>query len=160
MQKKVLLEKIIYYKNVSMPEGFEINPIEIASKIIETYITGQKLNFCKATDAVDTYVRENLSAYEDVHLETQSYSGRICYSNQITKLEMDKDSDFTMLYGVHVNNCVVHIMYECDGEKLIWDMPLKNNKFILFSSKMPFFITNKQENHHLNMILKTTYTNK
>jgi hypothetical protein len=160
MQKKVLLEKIIYHKNVSMPEGFEINPIEIASKIIETYITGQKLNFCKATDIVDTYVRENLAAYEDVHLESQNYSGRICYSNQVTELEIDKNSDFTMLYGVHINDCIIHIMYENDGEKLMWDIPLKNNKFILFSSKMPFYITNKQENHHLNMILKITYTDK
>ena len=46
MHKKVLLtktEEFLYHGDVLMPEGFEINPIEIASKIIETYITGQKL---------------------------------------------------------------------------------------------------------------------
>ena len=77
-----------------MPEGFEINPIEIASKIIETYITGQKLKFCKAVDMMETYVREHIGAYEEVYLETLDFSGKVYYSNQVTKPELDINADF------------------------------------------------------------------
>lgn len=163
MHKKVLLtktEKFLYHGEVLMPEGFEINPIEIASKIIETYITGQKLKFCKAVDMMETYVREHIGAYEEVYLETLDFSGKVYYSNQVTKPELDINADFTLLYGVHVNDCTVHIIYEDNREKLIRHIPLTNKKFILFPSKFLHYITNEQENHHLNIIQKITYIQK
>jgi|TARA_R100000479_G_C6355026_1_gene190762 hypothetical protein len=160
MQKKVLIEKSFYCGKVKMPEGFEINPIEMASKIIETYITGQKLKFCKAADLMETYVREHLDAYQNLKIENLNSSGRICYANQTTRPELDFNSDFTLLYGVHVNDCTIHIIYEDNGKKLMWDISLTNNKFICFPSHFLFFITNKQENHHLNIIHKTTFLKK
>ena len=62
-----------------------------------------------------------------------------------------------MLYGVNINNCSVKIYYDSNRRKgRSWDIPLENNKFIMFPSMQQYVITNNQKDN-LNTILKTTY---
>ena len=44
MQKKVLSEIDLYYGEIKMPKGFEINRNQIRNDIIESYIKKKRIN--------------------------------------------------------------------------------------------------------------------
>ena len=69
-----------------------------------------------------------------------------------------KDSaDYTMLYGVGVEECYVTILYDNNRKKQqYWKVNLTHNKYIIFPSSNMYFITNNQ-NKELNFVLKMTY---
>ena len=58
---------------------------------------------------------------------------------------------------MRVENCMVRIHYEHNRRKgRSWDIPLKNNMFIMFPSTNMYYLTNNQKNS-LNTVLTTTY---
>ena len=72
-------------------------------------------------------------------------------------VDLRNSPDYTMLYGVNVNNCSVRIYYDDNRRKgRSWDIKLSNNDFIIFPSTQQYFITNNQKDN-LNLILKITY---
>ena len=73
------------------------------------------------------------------------------------KIDLRNSPDYVMLYGVDVSNCQIRIYYD-DNRRAgrSWDLPLENNKFILFPSTLIYHIKNNQK-EKLNFILKTTY---
>ena len=62
-----------------------------------------------------------------------------------------------MLYGIEVEDCIVRIYYDDNRRKgRSWDIPLENNKFIIFPSSNTYYITNNQKDS-LNFVQTTTY---
>ena len=62
-----------------------------------------------------------------------------------------------MLYGVHVKDCMVRIHYDHNRRAgRSWDIPLTNNKFLLFPSTNMYCITNNQKDS-MNFIQTITY---
>ena len=75
----------------------------------------------------------------------------------IDPVDLKNSSDYTFLYGVNVKDCSVRIHYDQNRRAgRNWDIPLKNNSFIMFPSTQMYYITNTQTDS-LNFILTTTY---
>ena len=71
--------------------------------------------------------------------------------------DLRNSPDYTLLYGVNVKDCSVRIHYDDNRRKgRSWDMPLKNNQFIMFPSTQMYYITNNQKDS-LNFILTITH---
>jgi hypothetical protein len=65
----------------------------------------------------------------------------------VDPVDLKNSPDFTLLYGVKVKDCMVRIHYEDNRRKgRSWDIPLKDNMFIMFPSTNMYYITNNQKN--------------
>jgi len=75
----------------------------------------------------------------------------------IDPVDLKNSPDYTFLYGVNVKDCSVRIHYD-DNRRAgrSWDIPLTNNKFIIFPSTQMYYITNTQKDS-LNFIQTITY---
>ena len=74
----------------------------------------------------------------------------------IDPVDLRNSPDYTLLYGVNVKDCSVRIHYDANRRAgRSWDMPLTNNKFIMFPSTNMYYITNNQKDS-LNSILTIT----
>ena len=75
----------------------------------------------------------------------------------IDPVDLRNSPDYTLLYGVKVKNCMVRIYYEDNRRKgKSWDIPLENNKFIMFPSNCMYYLTNNQKDS-LNFVKTITY---
>ena len=75
----------------------------------------------------------------------------------IDPVDLRNSPDYTLLYGVNVKDCSVRIHYD-DNRRAgrSWDIPLKNNQFLMFPSTNMYYITNNQKDS-LNFIHTITY---
>ena len=75
----------------------------------------------------------------------------------IDPVDLKNSPDYTLLYGVKVEECLVRIHYNDNRRKgRSWDIELKNNMFIMFPSTNMYYITNNQKKS-LNFIQTITY---
>ena len=75
----------------------------------------------------------------------------------IDPVDLRNSPDFTLLYGVKVKDCMVRIHFEDNRRKgRSWDIPLTNNKFIMFPSTNMYYLTNNQKDS-LNFVQTITY---
>ena len=75
----------------------------------------------------------------------------------IDPVDLRNSPDYTLLYGVKVKDCIVRIHYEDNRRKgRSWDIPLKNNMFIMFPSTNMYYLTNNQKDS-LNFVQTITY---
>ena len=77
----------------------------------------------------------------------------------VDPLDLKNAPDFTMLYGVSVKDCFVRIFYD-DNRRAgrSWDIPLTNNRYLIFPSTNIYCISNKQKNS-LNFLCKQLHMN-
>ena len=61
MQKKVLSEIGLYYGDVAMPKGFEIDRDKLQSDILSSQIKNSKFPFSREWDKINTYMREHIN---------------------------------------------------------------------------------------------------
>ena len=140
MQKKVLTEQSLFYGDVDMPKGFEINRNELAHYTLQTKLTEKEFPFSRTWDMLNTYVKEHINLKHKIKLVNKKSWGSMYTPLQVSPplLNVDpidlKDSpDYTLLYGLKVDNCNVRINYDDNRRKgRSWDIPLENNKFIIF----------------------------
>ena len=75
----------------------------------------------------------------------------------IDPVDLRNSPDFTLLYGVKVKDCMVRIHFEDNRRKgRSWDIPLLNNRFIMFPSTNMYYLTNNQKDS-LNFVQTITY---
>jgi len=164
MKKKVLTEQSLYYGDVSMPKGFEINQDKLSNDILQSTFTNTKFPFSKTWDMLNTYVRDHIGLEYNINLINKSSWGVIYKPNQTSIPLLDVDPvnlihspDFTLLYGVKVDKCFVKIFYDDNRRKgRSWEIQLKNNMFIMFPSNNMYYISNKQKDS-LNFVQTITY---
>jgi hypothetical protein len=164
MQKKVLTEQALYYGDVAMPKGFEIDRDKLSGDILQSSFTNREFPFSRTWDMLNTYMRDHIGLEYGINLVNKNSWGDIYKPNQISKPLLDVDPvdlrnspDFTLLYGVKVDKCWVRIHYEDNRRKgRSWDIPLTNNQFIMFPSTNMYYITNEQKDS-LNFIQTITY---
>jgi len=162
MKKIILSEQSLYYGNVDMPKGWDIDREEIAKNIILS--EGKDLPFLKTSDILNTYLQEHINLEYNLNIANKKIFGDVYDINEQSKplLEIDpvdlKNSpDFTLLYGVKVENGMVKIFYDDNRRKgRSWEIPLTNNKFIMFPSTNLYLITNKQKQNK-NIVQTITY---
>ena len=164
MEKKVLSEQSLYYGNIDMPKGFEINQKKLVSNILKEKFTNKESIFSRDWDMLNTYMRDFIGLDYNINLVNKNSWGDIYKPNQTSKpllnvdpVDLRNSPDFTMLYGVKVDKCWVRIYFDDNRRKgRSWDIELKNNMFIMFPSTNTYIISNDQK-ESLNFIQTITY---
>ena len=164
MQKKVLSEIALYYGDVAMPKGFEIDRDKLQSDILSSNINNKKFPYSREWDKLNTYVREHINVEHGFTLVNKETWGNIYKPKEISipllnidPVDLRNSPDYTLLYGVNVKDCSVRIHYD-DNRRAgrSWDIPLKNNRFIMFPSTQMYYINNNQKDS-LNFIQTITH---
>jgi hypothetical protein len=164
MQKKVLSEIGLYHGDVEMPKGFEIDRNKLQEDILKSQINNKEFPYSRTWDMLNTYMREHINVEYGFQLVNKKMWGNVYKPKEISipllnidPVDLRNSPDYTLLYGVHVKDCSVRIHYD-DNRRAgrSWDMPLKNNQFIMFPSMQMYYITNTQKDS-LNFIQTITY---
>ena len=165
MEKKVLSEIALYYGDVSMPKGFEIDRNKLQSDILKSHNSKIQNFLIQGTwDKLNTYLREHIQLEYEFCLINKETWGNVYKPKEISipllnidPVDLRNSPDYTLLYGVNVKDCSVRIHYD-DNRRAgrSWDIPLKNNKFIMFPSTNMYYISNNQKDS-LNFILTITH---
>ena len=163
MQKKVLSEIALYYGDVAMPKGFEIDRDKLQSDILKSNINNKEFPYSREWDKLNTYLREHINVEYGFQLVNKETWGNVYKPQEVSvpllnidPVDLRNSPDYTLLYGVHVKDCSVRIHYDSNRRAgRSWDIPLTNNQFIMFPSTQMYYITNNQKDS-LNSILTIT----
>ena len=164
MQKKVLTEQALYFGDVSMPKGFEIDRDKLSGDILQSTFINSEFPFSRTWDMLNTYIRDHVNLEYNFQLVNKNTWGDIYKPNQISQpllnidpVDLRNSPDYTLLYGVKTNKCFVRIHYDDNRRKgRNWEIELKDNMFIMFPSTNLYFISNNQKDS-LNFIQTITY---
>ena len=164
MQRQVLTEQSLFYGDIDMPKGFEIDQEKLTNDILQSTFNSKEFPFSRTWDMLNTYMRDHIGLEYGINLVNKSTWGNIYKPNETTipllnidPVDLRNSPDFTMLYGVKVKDCFVRIHYEDNRRKgRSWDIELKNNMFIMFPSTNMYYITNNQKDS-LNFVQTITY---
>ena len=164
MQKKVLTEQALYYGDVAMPKDWDINRDKLSNDILQSIIQNKDFPFSRTWDMLNTYIREHINLKYNFQLINKDTWGNMYKPNETTipllnidPVDLRNSPDYTFLYGVNVKNCNVRIHYEDNRRKgRNWDIPLKDNRFIMFPSTNMYYLTNNQKDS-LNFVQTITY---
>ena len=163
MKKKVLSEIGLYYGDVAMPKGFEIDRDKLQSDTLKSQINNKDFPYSREWDKLNTYLREHINVEYGFTLINKETWGNVYKPKEISipllnidPVDLRNSPDYILLYGVNVKDCSVRIHYD-DNRRAgrSWDIPLKNNQFIMFPSMQMYYITNNQKDS-LNSILTIT----
>ena len=164
MQKKVLSEQSLYYGDITMPKNWDIDREKLSEDILKSQITDSPFPFSKTFDMLNTYLREHINVEYGFTLINKQTCGNTYKPQELSipllnidPVDLRNSPDFTLLYGVKVDNCSVRIHYDDNRRKgRSWDISLTNNKFIMFPSTNMYYLTNNQTSS-LNFIQTITY---
>ena len=164
MQKKVLTEQALYYGDVAMPKDWDIDREKLQNDILKSQVTDSPLPFSRTFDMLNTYIRDHIGLEYGFTLINKDTFGNIYKPEETSKpfinvdpVDLRNSPDYTLLYGVKVKNCNVIIHYEDNRRKgRSWDIPLKDNQFIMFPSTNTYYLTNNQKDS-LNFVQTITY---
>ena len=163
MHKNIISQQAIYSGEVKMPAGFEIDSLEMAKDILESSYTDEKVPFSRTWDRLNKFIKEHIRVKFDLTLSNMETWGNMYLpkdkTNPLRETDLNdlKNSpDYVMLYGVDVEDCDINIYYDDNRRKgKVWNIPLKNNKFIVFPSTCMYYIDNMKERK--NYILTILY---
>ena len=163
MEKKVLSEIALYYGDVSMPKGFEIGRNKLKEDILKSQINNKDFPYSREWDKLNTYLREHINLEYGFCLINKETWGNVYKPKEISipllnidPVDLRNSPDYTLLYGVSVKDCSIRIHYDDNRRKgRSWDIPLKNNQFLMFPATNMYYITNNQKDS-LNFILTIT----
>ena len=131
MQKKVLSEIALYYGDVAMPKGFEIDQNKLQSDILNSQINNKEFPYSREWDKLTTYLREHINVEYEFQLINKKTWGNFYKSKEISvpllnidPVDLRNSPDYTLLYGVNVKDCSVRIHYDDNRRKgRSWDIP-------------------------------------
>ena len=166
MQKKVLSEQALYYGDISMPKGFEIDRDKLCGDILQSSFNNKEFPFSRTWDMLNTYMRDHVNVEYGFSLVNKETWGNMYKPKeksdpllQVDPVDLRNSPDYVFLYGVKVakDSCFVRIYFDQNRRKgRSWDISLKNNQFIMFPSTNMYYITNNQKDS-LNFIQTITY---
>ena len=166
MNKIKLSEIGLYYGQIEMPKGFEINREKLSKDIIFSITENKQFPFSRDWDMLQKYLIEHINLEYNFYLLPKYSFGNIYKPKehsiplmQINFADLKNSPDYVMLYGVDVDkdSCDVCIEYDDNRRKgKIWKISLDNNKFIMFPASQRYYIT-KNKSDQSNFILTTTY---
>ena len=164
MNKNTLSEIALYYGDIAMPKGFEIDRDKLSGDILQSNLQDCEFPFSKTWDMLNTYMRDHFNVEHGQSLINKTTWGNIYKPNEISipllnidPVDLRNSPDYTLLYGVKVKNCSIRIYFDDNRRKgRSWDIKLKDNMFIMFPSTCMYYITNRQRDS-LNFIQTITY---
>lgn len=164
MRKKILTEQALYYGEVSMPKGFEIDSLNFSKSAFEALYTKKNSSYSKELDKLNTYIIEFIQLNYKFWLQNKSMSTNLYLPNEkdgpLTNVDFNdlkNASDFTLLYGINTVDCLIKIYYDDNRFKnKCHEIQLKQNMFVMFPSVCMYSIINNQKNN-LNFIQTINY---
>ena len=180
MQKKVLSEIDLYYGEIKMPKGFEIDQNKIKNDIIESYVKQKRINnnpqayafddyvvpFSQPLQWLQDYVRDHWKVEYGPTLVSKNMHAKVLHPKEqsvlmhsVDPVDLRNSPDYTLLYGVDVesDSCECIIEYDDNRRKnRTWHIPIQNNHFIMFPATQRYMITENTSNK-LNTILVINY---
>ena len=169
MKKKVLTEIALFYGDVSMPKGFEIDRSILAVDSLKhsfRNLSNPTLDFpfSRSWDMLNSFIRDHMRVKHKLTLVNKDKWGNLYKPGEVTppllqidKVDLKNSPDYVLLYGVSSQECNVRIYYDDNRRKgNSWDIELKDNKFIMFPSTCMYYLTNKQQDI-LNFVQTITY---
>ena len=164
IKKKVLTEQSLFYGNITMPKGFEIDQEKLTNDILQSTFNSKEFPFSRTWDMLNTYIKDHIGVEYNINLVNKSTWGNIYKPSETTvpllnidPVDLRNSPDFTLLYGVKVKDCNIRIHFEDNRRKgRSWDIELKNNMFIMFPSTNMYYLTNNQKDS-LNFVQTITY---
>ena len=162
--KNILSEQALYFGDVTMPKNWNIDRNKLQNDILKSHVTDLPFPFSRTWDMLNTYIREYVNLEHSINLVNKEMWGNVYKPRETTipllnidPVDLRNSPDFTLLYGVKVENCMVRVHYEDNRRKgRSWDIPLTDNKFIMFPSTCMYYITNNQKDS-LNFVQTITY---
>ena len=166
LNKKILSEIPLFYGDIKMPNGFEINRNKLLSDIILHEINNSTFPFSKEWDKLNTFLREHIYVEYGYTLVNKLTKGTYFKPNtispgylEINPIDLKNSPDFVMLYGVNIKKDTLQVKIEYDdnrrkGRTLITN--INNNSFIIFPSTQRYTIQSNQTDS-LNFLLTITY---
>ena len=166
MKRNILSNISLYYGQIEMPNGFEIDRKKLRTDILYYTSFNTEFQFSKSWDMLQTYLREHINLEYGFTLVPKKTIGNIYKPKQqsfslshIDPVDLRNSPDFVMLYGVDIgkNSCKVFIEYDDNRRKgRSLEIPLNDNDFIMFSSTQRYHIT-ANLSEQTNFLLTTTY---
>jgi hypothetical protein len=164
MQKKVLTEQALYFGDVAMPKDWDIDRDKLSGDILQSVIYKKQFPFSKTWDILNSYIKDHIRVEHGFNLVNKLTWGNIYKPSETTiplltvdPVDLRNSPDFTMLYGIKVQDCNIRILYDDNRRKgRSWDIELKNNMFIMFPSTNMYYLTNNQKDS-LNFVQTITY---
>ena len=164
MEKKVLSEQALYYGDVSMPKGFEINYDKFKADILQADLEKNNFKSSRNWDKLNTFIKDHINLKHQVNLVNKSTWGNFYKPFTLTEpllqvdpVDLRNSPDFVLLYGVQVKDCFIKIFYDDNRRKgRSWDIELKKNMFVMFPSNNMYIIGNN-DSKDLNFIQTITY---
>jgi len=124
MQKKVLSEIGLYYGDVSMPKGFEIDRKKLHEDILQLQINNKEFPYSREWDKLNTYLRDHINVKYNFHLINKTGWGNVYKPKEnsmpflsIDPVDLKNSPDYTLLYGANVKDCIVKIFYDDNRRK-------------------------------------------
>ena len=162
--KNILSEQALYFGDLAMPKDWNIDRNKLQNDILKSHVTDLPFPFSRTWDMLNTYIREYVNLEHSINLVNKEMWGRVYKPRETTipllnidPVDLRNSPDFTLLYGVKVENCMVRVHYEDNRRKgRSWDIPLTDNKFIMFPSTNMYYLTNNQKDS-LNFVQTITY---
>ena len=122
MQRQVLTEQVLYYGDIDMPKGFEIDQEKLTNDILQSTFNSKEFPFSRTWDMLNTYMRDFIGLDYGINLVNKSTWGNIYKPAETTipllnidPVDLRNSPDFTLLYGVKVKD--VNIMIVKGKEK-------------------------------------------
>ena len=147
-----------------MPKGFEIDKEILKEDIVKHNIQDCRFPFSREWDKLHTYLREHIYILHGFHLinkdtwtNTDKPNEKTIPLLNINPVDLKNSPDYVLLYGLKTDDCSVRIHYDDNRRKgRSWDIPLTDNKFIMFPSTCMYYLTNNQKDS-LNFVQTITY---
>jgi len=164
VEKIVLTEQSLYYGDVAMPKDWDIDRDKLQKDILNSQVTNSPFPFSRTFDMLNTYMRDHVNLEYGFTLVNKDTYGNIYKPEETSQpfinvdpVDLRNSPDYTLLYGVKTQNCMIRIHYEDNRRKgRSWDIELKDNMFIMFPSTNMYYITNNQKKS-LNFIQTILY---
>ena len=84
MQKKVLSEIALYYGDVAMPKGFEIDRNQLQKNILKSRINNKEFPYSREWDKLNTYLREHINVEYGFCLVNKDMWGNVYKPKEIS----------------------------------------------------------------------------
>ena len=77
MQKKALSGQALYFGDVAMPKGWDIDQNKLSSEILQSQIQNKKFPFSRTWDMLNTYIIEHINLEYNLQLVNKETWGNI-----------------------------------------------------------------------------------
>ena len=124
MDKKILSEIALYHGDIAMPKGFEIDRDKLSGDILQSNLQDCEFPFSRTWDMLNTYMRDHFNVEHGRSLINKTTWGNIYKPNEVSipllnidPVDLRNSPDYTLLYGVKVNNCSIRVYFDDNRRK-------------------------------------------